>query len=259
LFFSKRNQLREPIHPQDNTGQAGNTGRRNALIIPQVVPAPPEKPKTKTTCRPDQTPWWKTLGEGIALFGGIGLLVVNICQMRATQKAADAAHDTLRIAYRPWVNAESADLEGIVFPPKDRFFAKVKFTLKNTGTSVATDGIATAEVVPDRTDAMLNHAQKVCAWLEPSKAPIEKNIQPRATGFVLAPGNVTPYSVGMGSDEISAYQANDGKFFVFGCVIYRDQFKDGWHHTRFCFQPSGPITNPKTISFEVCDAYGEAD
>jgi hypothetical protein len=177
----------------------------------------------------------------------------------AAASAATTAKDTLRMGYRPWINAEYAELtQPLVFPPKQRFYLKLNFMLKNTGTSVATDGVAIAEVSPNEISATLKRSDEVCSWLEESKIPVDKNMRPRATGFVLAPGNTLPFPVGMGSDEIPNQQVTDGQFFVFGCLIYRDQF-EAWHHTKFCFHPSGRIIDPGKISFVICDTFQEAD
>jgi hypothetical protein len=197
----------------------------------------------------------------LAIYTGytIKMYCVNKKAADAAKKSADVAGDTLRMGYRPWVNAESADLmQPLDFPPAKRFYLKVKFWLKNTGTSVATDGVAIAEVSPDYVSLTLKHSEEVCGLLDQSKVPVEKNLHPRATGFVLAPGNSMPFPVGMGSDEISSSQVVNGKFYIFGCITYRDQFKT-WHHTKFCFQPNGAIPDPDKISFTICDTYQEAD
>jgi hypothetical protein len=176
----------------------------------------------------------------------------------AADNSAQTADKTLRMAYRPWVNAESAELaDPLVNPPPPRFHVKLKFTFKNTGTSVSTDGVAIANLVSEESNATVNQSEKICGQLDQSKIPVDKNMRPRATGFVLAPGNVLHQSIGMWSDEISDQQAIEGKFYVIGCLIYRDQFK-AWHHTKFCFRPSGPTTDAKT-TFEICEVYEEAD
>lgn len=178
-------------------------------------------------------------------------------QAKASKQLAQNAIDTLRMGYRPWVNAETANLmQPIVFPPKERFFLKVNFVLKNTGTSIATDGLALTEVEPDYTATMTKDFRKACDDTQRMKAAIRQGT-PWATGFVLAPGNTLPLPVGMGSDIISNEQVSKGQFYVLGCVLYWDQFKIR-HHTKFCFLPSGPITDPSNIKFEVCDGYEEA-
>jgi hypothetical protein len=203
------------------------------------------------------------IGGGIVLliyaFFTILIWCANKKSADAAKSAADTAEVTLRMGYRPWVNAESAELvEPLVYPPKQRFYLKLKFGLKNTGTSIATDGVAIAEVSPDDGNAMSKHSGRICNWLEPSKAPAEKNVSPSGKGFVLAPGNVLPFPIGMGSDEISNQQVSNAKFFVLGCLIYRDQFKT-WHHTRFCFRPTHPIVDSANIQFDICEWNQEAD
>jgi hypothetical protein len=175
---------------------------------------------------------------------------------KSADSSAQTADKTLRIAYRPWVNAESAELaEPLVNPPPARFHVKLKFTFKNTGTSVSTDGVAIANLVSEETT--LTESETICGQLDQSRIPVDKNMRPRATGFVLAPGNVLHQPIGMWSEKISDQQAMAGHFYIIGCLIYRDQFK-AWHHTKFCFRPSGPTTDTKT-TFEICDVYQEAD
>jgi len=202
----------------------------------------------------------------------VGVLVVYALQLRemrkvtqASQKSAAAANDaartakdTLQMAYRPWVNAEAAELvQPLQFPPNKRFYLLVDVRLKNTGTAVASDGLIMSSAEPDYTPTLSKTYRRACDSAREMKAVKEKNT-PWETGFVLAPGNNLTVPVGMGSDDITSEQVTRGQFYVVGCVLYRDQFGMN-HHTQFSFQPTGPVTDPAAIKFRIAPWYHEAD
>jgi hypothetical protein len=88
--------------PNNSTDDTSDNRKETLVSVANAVPSQPENPKTKTTCRPDQTPWWKTFGEGVAIIGGLGLLIVNFYQMKATQNAAAAAKSAAETASKQW-------------------------------------------------------------------------------------------------------------------------------------------------------------
>jgi hypothetical protein len=57
------------------------------------VPPPPERKSERYTCKPDQTPGWKMVLETGAVFIALGLLIANICQMRATREAVEKSSE----------------------------------------------------------------------------------------------------------------------------------------------------------------------
>lgn len=185
-----------------------------------------------------------------------------VIQAKASKQLAQNAVDALHMGYRPWISAQTADLmQPIVFPPKDRFYLRVNFVLKNTGTSIATDGLAITEVDPNylitTKELMTKNFRKTCDDTQKMEAAV-RQVTPWATGFILAPGDTLATPVGMGSDNIPNGAVKNGSFYVLGCVLYRDQFKIK-HHTLFCFLPNGPITDPNVIEFKKCNWHEEAD
>ena len=162
------------------------------------------------------------------------------------------------MAYRPWITAQSVELiKPLLFPPNHRFNLEVKIILKNTGTSVATDGLAMPDAEPDYTAIISRNIHNSCDYANDMRLTKAKNT-PWETGFVLAPGDTVPVPATMGSDNISPDQIGRGQFYVLGCVIYADQYRI-WHHTQFCFQPDAPVNDPANIKFRICDWYGEAN
>ena len=174
-------------------------------------------------------------------FLGVGLLIWQSILLRKSTKtsmsAAQTAEDTLRMAYRPWVNADSAELVGALrHPPHARFTLQVNLYLKNTGTSVAVDGLMMSWAIPDFTPAMSANIDK--AWKEiENMRRVKQEGTPWETGFVLNPGGILECPVTMGSDDISYEQVARGDFYILGCIFYGDQFGT-IHRTQFCFRPT---------------------
>jgi hypothetical protein len=89
LFFTKmsapNDDSSEPLHPgnpPERETPTRRTAERKVLMVqpPTNSDTPEDRPQRKS-------PWWEKAAVLIAL----GLLIVNIYQMRATQKSADAA------------------------------------------------------------------------------------------------------------------------------------------------------------------------
>lgn len=135
LFTSKRNQPGESVRPRDSAGEAGSYGRKDVAPVSQVVPSPPKQPKTKTACRPDQSPWWKTLFEGIAVLVAIGLLYFNFRQARATERANENARTALTVSEQASVTIGRPDgtVAEIVWPKEPKDKAGILVYFQNTG------------------------------------------------------------------------------------------------------------------------------
>jgi hypothetical protein len=136
LLPSKRNPSGEPVHPQDSTEVKRNLAPRQSVIITNIPPAPPQSHIPKWG--KDETPPWKKGAEIAAVAIALGLLIVNIFQMRSTQKSADSADRTMKVAYRPRllligidprVKSSPAGIE----PALDQQRLTVQIILPNTG------------------------------------------------------------------------------------------------------------------------------
>jgi hypothetical protein len=108
LLVSKRDQSSEAVHPQDSTNAKHAQAQRQAAFSANIVPTPPNSSSAERSKK--STPLWEILAVLIAF----GLLVVNICQMRSTDKAAAAAEgaveqaeQTMRLDQRAWIHIGS--------------------------------------------------------------------------------------------------------------------------------------------------------
>jgi hypothetical protein len=171
------------------------------------------------------------------------------------QSLADAK-ETREIENRAWVNAESAELmKPIELPPNSRFSLFLNVTVKNTGASVATDGIAFFHVLPNWTPILSRDWNKPCETVDTQRAANEaSDSSPWPVGFVLVPGQATKMPIGTSSDDITPEKAREGGFYVLGCITYKDQF-NVMRQTRFCFRPASAIRDPSNVAFEVCNAF----
>ena len=104
---SKGNQRREPVHPQDSTSSKDDDTRSQPALIANVVPS---KPNTESADGgKKRTPLWEKLAVLVAL----GLLIVNIFQMRATQDAANTATSTYKLTFRSRLVISGMSPEGL--------------------------------------------------------------------------------------------------------------------------------------------------
>jgi hypothetical protein len=171
--------------------------------------------------------------------------------------------DTLHKTERPWVNAESLELEGIKLPEDlSRFstYLSVKATihLRNTGKSVAVNGWTLVNIVHgNRTEILNQEWRRSCESIETFKNATTKNRNTPGgarwpMGFVLVPGQGAPYEIAIGNQSAKAGET----FWLIGCTIYNDQYSGPSHHTTFCFKPSNSGT---AITFVPCHAFEEAN
>ena len=106
LFTSKRNQPSESVHAQDTTKQKSASPPKEPAIISDIPISPSTNQDTKGS--ENGTPLWKKVLEYTAIFVALGLLVVNIFQMRATKKAAKAAETANVNARNALIESEQA-------------------------------------------------------------------------------------------------------------------------------------------------------
>jgi hypothetical protein len=216
-------------HPKDNPDAASCYGKEVPTPVTHIVPSPPEHHKTKTTCRPDQTPWWKTLGEGIALFGGLGLLIVNIYQMRATEQSADTANKTMKLAYRPRVIINGLGYSTTpgfptVFDKESRIEMSIGYS--NVGTIMAKNVryFIFWELVADKKEAKkLSYSETDGVFGYP------KTSLPRLPN----PESATFYTEPFTAEQVKRFRS-PGTWVEFSVMItYDDDFGDT-HHAEYC-------------------------
>jgi hypothetical protein len=92
----------ESVSPQNATKEQRNRRNIEPAIVAQIAPTLVNQEYPNR--RKEDTPRWKKWAEIAAVLIAFGLLVVNIFQMRATQKASETAANTLRLTFRPRIN-----------------------------------------------------------------------------------------------------------------------------------------------------------
>jgi len=136
LFTSKRNQPGEAVHPQDSTAQKNASALKDATLVSDVIPTPPNASKANGSKK--HTPLWEKLAVVIAF----GLLIVNICQMRSTEKAAKAAETANKNAQTALAITEQANVTigrqdgivaDIVWPKDPKGNAGILMYFQNSG------------------------------------------------------------------------------------------------------------------------------
>jgi len=137
LWPSKRNQSSKSVHPQDSTDNKDAGTQTQTTPIAKIVPTPPDSSNPKGS--KDGTPFWEKLAVVVA----IGLLIVNICQMRSTEKAAiasknsaDTAAKELELSERPWISADIVHNGPLMFDSSGASLS-VRVLIRNTGHSPA--------------------------------------------------------------------------------------------------------------------------
>lgn len=149
-FLSRRtpNQdASESIHPEDTPGVEGKLAPRKPATVSEDPPTPNDSP-TPDKRTGDTTPSWKKCVEISAVFIALGLLAVNFFQMRATNRAADAAKlaaetatKDLELSQRPWVSLDNFTIESpLKFDSSGSATIIFGFEVKNTGRSPAIRG-----------------------------------------------------------------------------------------------------------------------
>lgn len=235
--FTPSQDSRETVHPQDTPEREGHSSQ--ALSTGPLVIDSPINPHKSNNESKHKTPFW----EKAAVLVALGLLLVNICQMRATQKAADAATkaaDTatrqLEATDRPWIKIEVTFAEPVTY--KDGLNVAVNFIPTNIGHSPAQSIQIKAALVP--------------ATLGDDIVGIQKDIcngpgNPFGPGYMLFPGDhyAQPWGMTLSAKEFDKYWARMGgtggvkvqiaPTALVGCIDYTFDASKRRHQTGFAF------------------------
>jgi hypothetical protein len=124
-------------------GQDSDAARQKSTVAPaivtKVVPSPPKDQKPKSTCRPDQTPWWKTVLEGVVIISGVCYAIITFLMWRDS-------HDNFVVNQRAWIGVDrpiTVSAASVEAPHKGK--ASFVVTVKNFGNSVALSTSVSAE------------------------------------------------------------------------------------------------------------------
>jgi hypothetical protein len=257
MFASKRHQSDKPTSPQDGSDDTSNNKQTTDPSIAEIVPSKTKESKSYTTCRRDQTPWWKTLGEGIALFGGIGLLIVNIFQMKATQNAADTAHDSLILSNRPWVHEKDFRIaKPLEFGANGDASIGISGVLENVGHSPA------LQTRPRNFLMVITNTRPIDEEITGMQKALCDPMRNRSTQVFdtsVFPGDSIPTKEGVGISSKDIQAATKVRlagpfphggyvnFALIACVDYQLSFTSEHHQTRYAFMLGVPDPTGMTV------------
>ncbi len=243
ILVSWLSHQRKAVHPQSNTYDKTSHTPIVSAIIPDVAPSPPRQ--KKTTCRPDQTPWWKTAFEVMAVLAGLGLLYWNIRQTQATEIAASAAISAaktaasqLELSDRPWVTVDVFITSPLTYGTNG-VQLNFSFVPKNIGHSPAQNVLIIPRLVPVSMGDDIRGIQKeIC-----DSAP-ETNIAfPKYVLFPDEPFS-EPFGLDMSTEALTAHWGKrpPGKGLpdpipigIVGCADYTYETSSKRHQTGFAF------------------------
>jgi hypothetical protein len=183
----------------------------------------------------------------------VNQLKASVAEEHAATEHADLS---LQRSERPWVNAESVEVNNLTLQDHPTLTMQVKTTFRNTGKSVATNGWTSIWIAPNVVKTLRDDWRKPCKTIAQEKeAEAQANkLKLGATwphGFVLAPGESVPDEITFRDSGVSTNNYQSG-YYILGCTTYDDQFGNH-HHTNFCFTPAGDT------KFKACNGFQEAN
>lgn len=216
----------QPIHPQDSTGSKNPDISRQATLIANPAPTPPNPGNANGDKH--KTPLWEKLAVGIAL----GLLVVNFFQMRATQDAVRKASEgneisrqSLTASQRPWVSFSDVTFSNppkFIAPPIPNAPIQMELTitstLRNVGLSAATKVNPIFYVTPVDQVGLPPVIIPPCE--APSKGSRTENNEP--TIFLMPQDKIPHTETTATNPERGGLFKTIRKIWVEACVTYQD-------------------------------------
>jgi hypothetical protein len=275
----KSNQSCKPVSPQDSTyneranapQQPTNIPITSAHIPPsQQNPSSTEQSRSKTG-----RPWWKTvrgwktIGEGIAVLTAIGLLIVNVCQMRSTEKAANAAvsaantaHEALITSERPWLTVAITLQEpphahslgpGLIFNTDGSATLNAFVVVKNIGHSPATSIYIRPQMYPPPFEELFTGpSEKQKTWCD--KVRVEKPVVPMLPSLMPGEEDAVNFSFQMNKRDVQtamqspAFSGMQAVIpVIYGCVNYTSSLFEGVRQAPFMYELAPVRTTPGAI------------
>ncbi len=269
----------EPVRQNESTPKTSqeadnqaNQAKPNIPAAAGVLSAPPPKTHCEITCK-NEKGFWETFKDGAEIFGIFLLFVYTLytikmyCANRdaanAATSAAKTAHNSLVSSLRPWLAIDGYPevLEPVQVDSKSGVLAKVRFPIKNFGTSPAlyVNIIAAVDAfVANGTMPLTQFEQAseiACQGADLGTHPIVPG--QGGTGPYIVPGGVLRRPIEMRNPPIRDFTQ---PFRIIGCIAYLDQFKEMIHHTTFCFRSGTPIKDAgPNVTFDICPINQNAD
>jgi hypothetical protein len=250
---------------ETSANQDGKTDQRGTKKLPFIVDTEghqqTETEKRQASEKEDRTRevvrWtlyfaqlaaWATVALVFIGLGGVGAAIWTLRQIKRQA-------DLQERAIRPWIGTVRIS-DGILQPDgPGRMAVRTTVKLKNTGPSVALQGLMLPFLIPSRTSELPNAIKS--RWKQVEDMLKAKSETEWETGFVLHPGATHIHEVFMGTDmPLPGIQA--GLCWVLVCIVYRDQFGKE-HRTQDCFQTGGVEGNNSAMRFKAIPAHQTAD
>jgi hypothetical protein len=209
----------------------GEELERNPRPIPLAIPNSTATDSQATReCRYPATPWWKGPLEAGTVVIALGLLILNLAQLRATQQAANAAKSTaeiiarqLELSQRPWISVDAFIASPLTFTAGGAAQVTLKFAIRNAGSTPA-KGLS---VRPEMYIASRDNQDPV---MERSKVCEENRTRGAgAEGTLFPKGEFTKLVTFYGDAKDIVNESNrTGSFSpaVIVCANYRSTFDD---------------------------------
>jgi hypothetical protein len=258
LFTSKRSQTGKSVPTQNTARHQSNNRPIQVSIVAESKPAPPAEPYSDT--RKDNTPLWKKILEWGALLTAIGLLVVNIFQMMATQDAVTKAGEANNLTRR---SLESVQRAFIISHGIKKKMIVVKNTSGNTTKSFEfTTQWENAGNTPAVGVIMaFGVVEKIDELTEPEfmATRIDRAVL-KAASSAIGPKSTVDSGVARQLEDFP-----DVPRFFWGWLVYRDTFPNTEPHvTEFCLkttkiQPHQPPDGDYTFDATVCSHHNCVD
>lgn len=267
LFSARRGSQATPqnetLSPESSSLHEDDSLPNHTMGILSVPPTIPDDIAAERTLY--HAPRWLKLIEIGVLLAAIGLLIVNIFEIRAARNALEAAkqandlaRDTLTKSNRAWMGIDGplSILRPVVIthpklneaePAQTQIQIAGSFVMRNFGRDPAVYVGVHADILTsqDATNAgqyakdFREAARASCVTADLESTSVVAGEQGR--GPTVLPGNQKIFS-DYPFNSISAGQRTDVPLTIVGCISYRDQLKKIVHHTGFCFTSDVPMT-----------------
>jgi hypothetical protein len=216
----------DPVQPNYSPTVKGGLDQSDPPVAPKIPPTPVSQ--TITYRCEHETPKWKKRLEYAAVFIALGLLLVNIFQMRATQTAADVASKTMKLVYRPRIAIEGMTQDQKLANGRLR----VTFSVLNEGP------FAARNVKLFRFDNVSTRAQAVRLPYGQERSDLPKTIRVKGDNYGIEGEKI------ISDTQLSGLK--DGTLFATFSVLieYEDDFSQVHHAetcTMFTFQPYNEV------------------
>jgi hypothetical protein len=240
LLPSKRNHSGKS-HPQDRPSNKDSDTQRQTALTPNIAPAPRDSGSTGESKK--KNPLWEKLAVLIAL----GLLIVNVCQERATQDAVKVASRQLEMTDRPWIKDNVLSAFEMGWQHGSYLGWAVTVRTENVGHSVATGIFPEVKLIAikgaDFIDYPRREAKKVCDDVDGRFEKVKSDPIAWATSvFPSEARDFGGHNVYLLPSEVEAKSFDGGSNLgesimpmLVGCIVYHYPSSEHAHHTGFIY------------------------